>query len=334
MPGSVSHDLTTNAIPYPPSPEMLVAMAQEVAHANEYPDARSAELSATLAARLGVPADRLLVGPGSAALCQLLLMTVAGPGDQIVYPWPSFEDYPAMIGHAGAMGVAVPLREHGIDLDAMAAAITTRTRAVLLCNPNNPTGTALDGPRLAAFLAAVPAHVLVVVDEAYRDFVTDPGFQDAWSLASPAGGLCVLRTFSKAYGLAGLRVGYLVGPRALTARLRTMMPLFSVGSPGQAAALAALTDEFTHAVEKRCGEIAAERDRLATMLRAQGWQLPRSQGNFVWLPVRNRSEELAAFFLRRNVLVRVYPGEGVRITVTDSQIVNLVARIAAAYLLA
>ncbi|WP_370948460.1 aminotransferase class I/II-fold pyridoxal phosphate-dependent enzyme [Amycolatopsis sp. cg5] len=331
MVGRKSLDLTMNTVQYPPSPDMLAAMLAATESAHEYPDMRATELIGTLAARLGVPSDRVLVGPGSAALCQLLVMTVAGPGDEVVYPWPSFEGYPEMVVHAGATRVAVPLRGHGIDLKELAAAVTERTKAVLLCNPNNPTGTVFSDAELAEFVAAVPDDVLVIVDEAYREFVTEPGFRDA--LAGGPRGLCVLRTFSKAYGLAGLRVGYLVASPALVARLKPMMPLFAVGSHAQAAALAALNDEFAREVEKRCAAVAAERDRLVALLRAQGWSLPDGHGNFVWLPVGERSAELTAFFRERDVLVRLYPGDGVRITVTGRETGDLVAGIAADYLL-
>ncbi|MCP3805526.1 aminotransferase class I/II-fold pyridoxal phosphate-dependent enzyme [Allokutzneria sp. A3M-2-11 16] len=326
------HNLTMNTVPYPAPAALLEAAAAEVARAHEYPDMRGTRLAAAIADHVGVSPDRVLVGPGSAALCQIVLMSVCAPGDEIVYPWPSFEGYPPMIAHAGATGVPVQLDGDETDLAVMAKSVTERTKAILLCNPNNPTGTVFDEGRLREFLSEVDRSVLVIVDEAYRDFVTREGFRDALSCVDDHDNLCVLRTFSKSYRLAGLRVGYMITHPSLPRRLARMMPMFGVSGPGQAAAIAALGEDVRPEVAQRCTDIAAERDRLTAVLRERGWPIPDSHGNFVWLAAGEKAEPLAEFYAERGVLVRAYPGIGVRITVSTPQVNDLVAGIAGEYL--
>ena len=211
MPGAIK--LASNEVPYGPLPGVVEAVTEAIAGAHRYPDMGVVALRAALADRLGVDPDRIATGCGSVALAEHLVRATCLPGDEIVYSWRSFEAYPIIAATSGATSVRVPnTAEHGHDLPAMAAAITDRTRLVLVCNPNNPTGTAIRKAELDAFLDAVPADVLVVLDEAYREFVTDPDVPDGLVTYGDRPNVVVLRTLSKAWGLAGLRVGYLVGP--------------------------------------------------------------------------------------------------------------------------
>ena len=210
-PGAVK--LSSNENPFPPLPGVEAAIADAAASVNRYPDFGSARLITALGERLGVATDHIAVGTGSVAVLAQIMNAMAGAGDEIVIPWRSFEAYPILATLAGASLIRVPLHDDGThDLDAMAEAITARTRLVMVCTPNNPTGPVVRRDQLEAFLARVPERVLVAVDEAYVEFVRDPAAPDALDLALARTNVVVLRTFSKAYGLAGLRVGYAVGP--------------------------------------------------------------------------------------------------------------------------
>jgi len=229
VPGAVK--LASNEMPLPPLPAVLDAIARAAEAGNRYPDIAVTTLTARLAEHHGIDPARIAVGCGSVALCGQLVQSVCAPGDEVVFAWRSFEAYPivALTGHARA--VRVPLTAgHVHDLDAMADAITDRTRLVFVCNPNNPTGTAVDEDALRAFLARVPSDVLVVLDEAYREFVGDARVPDGLALAEEFDNICVLRTFSKAHRLAGLRVGYAVAPPELAAALRGVsVPFGEIG---------------------------------------------------------------------------------------------------------
>jgi histidinol-phosphate aminotransferase len=229
--------------------------------------------------------------------------------------------YPILAQVAGARSVQVPLAPGAPggpadthDLDALAAAVDEDTRLVFVCNPNNPTGTAVRRAELERFLAAVPDRTLVVLDEAYREFVTDPEVPDGLELMRGRPNVAVLRTFSKAWGLAGLRVGYLVAedPAVADAVRRTHVP-FSVSSLAQAAAVAALGSEDE--VRRRCAAVVEERARLTGALRERGLPVADSQANFVWLPAGERTAELAAALEARAVITRPFAGEGLRVTV-------------------
>jgi histidinol-phosphate aminotransferase len=218
----------------------------------------------------------------------------------------------------------VPLRpDHTHDLPAMLDAITPATRLVFVCNPNNPTGTAVRRDELVAFLDAVPDDVLVALDEAYHEFVTDPAVPDGMALRRENFGrdnvgrdnVAVLRTFSKAYGLAGLRVGYCVAPEPIITALRKVSVPFSVNSLAQTAALASL--DVADELLARCQEIAAERDRVRTELLAMGYSVPDSQANFVWLPLGERTAAFNNHCLDHKIVIRPFPAEGARVTVSD-----------------
>ncbi|GAA1938211.1 histidinol-phosphate transaminase [Kitasatospora viridis] len=307
------HRLFLNENPYPPLPSALSAIAEAAAQTNRYPGILPDRLVDALARRLDVPLDHVVTGPGSVGIYQQIGQAMLSPGDEVVYAWPSFEAFPIVVKMAGAVPVEVPLRGEAHDLDAMAAAITPRTTAVLVCEPNNPTGTAVGAAALKRFLDRVPERVLVVLDEAYVEFHRTPGAPDGVDLYRDRPNVMVLRTFSKAYGLAGLRVGYGVAhPRVAQALRKCAVPC-GVGRVAEEAALAALLAEDE--LFERVDRITAERERLATALRAQGWPVPASATNFLWLPLGARSSAVAAGLEQRGLLVRDFPGAGLRITV-------------------
>lgn len=311
------HRLASNENPFPPLPSVLEAVREAAAEVNRYPDMFAGALGAALAARHGVTPASVVAGCGSVAVLGHVLQAFCDAGAEVVHAWRSFEAYPILITLQGAVGVPVPLADDGRhDLGAMAAAVTERTRVVLLCSPNNPTGPALHHSETASFLAAMPPDVLVVLDEAYVEFVRGEDPVDAAALLAAHPNLVVLRTFSKAYGLAGLRVGYAVARPEVAAAVRTASTPFGVNHLAQVAALASLDAESE--LLERVDAVVAERERLRAGLRDQGWAVPDSQGNFVWLPTGSRTVDLAADAVAQGVLVRPFAGDGIRISVGDA----------------
>jgi histidinol-phosphate aminotransferase len=313
--------LASNEVAFPPLPPVVEALAAAAAETNRYPDNGALVLTEALARRYDVDPAQVVTGCGAVMLCQQLAQSFNDPGTSIAFAWRSFEMYPLLAQVAGARSIQVPLtpgRAGGPadthDLDALAAAIDDATRLVFVCNPNNPTGTAVRRPELERFLAAVPQHVLVVLDEAYREFVTDPGVPDGLQLMRGRPNVAVLRTFSKAWGLAGLRAGYLVAedPAVADAVRRTHVP-FSVSMLAQAAAVAALACEDE--VRRRCAAVTGERARLTAALRERGLEVSDSQANFVWLPLGEQAAPVAAALEARAVITRPFAGDGIRVTV-------------------
>jgi len=326
--GDEAFKLSSNENPFDPLPGVVEALHGASA-VNRYPDAAATRLRERLAARFGVGVDAVHIGAGSVSILAQLVQATSGAGDEVVYAWRSFEAYPWLAVVAGATAVQVPLTADARhDFAAMAAAITDRTRAIIVCSPNNPTGPIVTQAEFDAFVDIVPADVLVILDEAYAEFVTDPDAVDG--LRTPGGpsrdNVVVLRTFSKAFGLAGLRVGYAVGhPRILDAARSTSIPL-SVTALAETAALASLDAEDV--LLERVRVIAERRDRLAAALRDAGWRVPQAQGNFVWLPGGEESLELAAAFEAAGLIVRPFAGDGIRISVGEEESVGKVLRIA------
>jgi histidinol-phosphate aminotransferase len=321
--------LCSNESPDGPLPSVRAVVAAAAAGLNRYPDHGSAQLTDVLAGRLGVPAAHVAVGCGAVGLIQQLLAATAEPGAEVLYAWRSFEAYPALTDLAGATSVRVPLAGAAHDLPAMARAITPATRLIFICNPNNPTGTAVRRAELTRFLDQVPSDCLVVLDEAYREYVRDPGVPDGLTLLPGRPNLALLRTFSKAYGLAALRVGYLVGHEpVVTAVRKTQLP-FAVNALGQAAAIASLAarDELTERVER----VLAERDRVAAELRGQGWSVPPTEANFVWLPLGPDTGPFAAASEAAGVIVRPYPPDGVRVTIGEPAANDTFLRVAGSW---
>jgi histidinol-phosphate aminotransferase len=319
VPGAIK--LASNEVPYGPLPGVVEAIAEAAANAHRYPDMGVLALREALAQRLDVEMDRVATGCGSVALTEHLARTACHDGDEIVYSWRSFEAYPIISATTGATSVRVPNRpDHAHDLPAMAAAVSPRTRLVFVCNPNNPTGTVARRDELDAFLDAVPADVLVAFDEAYREFVTDPDVPDGLVAYGERPNVVVLRTLSKAWGLAGLRVGYLVAQPAVAAAVRKVITPFSTSGVAQAAALAAL--DAPEEMARRAALVVSERERLEAALHKLlpvELAAPPSQSNFVWLPLGERSVAFAAACEAAGVIVRPFPGDGVRVTVGTAQ---------------
>lgn len=263
--------LSSNEMPFPVQEQVLAALTRAAAGASRYPEMTASTLAAQIAQRHGLTPGQVVVGNGSVALIQHLLHTLCEEGDQVVLPWRSFEAYPICVAIAGAQAVKVPLTaQHRHDVPAMLAALTPRTRVVMACSPNNPTGPALSGTELAALLAGVPEDVVVLLDEAYLDFVTDPEVGDGLTYLENHPNLVVCRTFSKAHALAGMRVGYLVCEQGLAAAVCSVSTPFGVSLPAQAAAQAALAPESLAETARRVRAVVAERERVVAGARDAG----------------------------------------------------------------
>ncbi|GAB08346.1 histidinol-phosphate aminotransferase [Gordonia araii NBRC 100433] len=314
-PGAVK--LASNEVTFGPLPSVAAAIADAAASVNRYPDNAMVELTAALAKKLDVTPEEIQVGCGSVTLCQNLVTITCRPGDEVLFGWRSFETYPLATRIAGATPVQVPLDDDlAYDLPAMAEAITDRTRLIFVCNPNNPTGTVVSRDDLVAFLRKVPDDVVVALDEAYFEYMRlgASSAYDALELRRDFPNLVVLRTFSKAYGLAGLRVGYAVAdPAVITALGKVHIP-FSINSLAQHAAVACLKadDELLARTEA----VVTERVRVTAQLRTLGYRVPESQANFVWLDLGADSLPFARASADAGVIIRPFDGDGVRVTVT------------------
>jgi histidinol-phosphate aminotransferase len=328
----VGYKLSSNENPFPPLPGVLEATARAVAQMNRYPDMGNVAMTAAVADRLGVQANQLAFGTGSVAVLYHLLQATCEASDEVVYAWRSFEAYPIAVQITGATPVPVPLGPGAVhDLAAMRAAITPATRAVLLCTPNNPTGPALPHAEVSAFVDDVPDHVLVVLDEAYVEFVTRSDPLRGLEVLADRPNVVVLRTFSKAYGLAGFRVGYCVAWPELATAVRAVALPFGVSVPAQAAVLASLDAEPQ--LLERVTELVGRRDRLADGLRELGFVVPDPQGNFVWLPAGPHTTAYAARFAADGLSVRPFAvgddQDGIRITVGEPEANERVLEVAA-----
>ncbi|MGB3709521.1 histidinol-phosphate transaminase [Gordonia sp. (in: high G+C Gram-positive bacteria)] len=316
FPGAIK--LASNEVTDPPLPSVAAAIAEAATVVNRYPDNGMVDLTDELAKNLGVTPAEVQVGCGSVILCQNLITITCRPGDEVLFAWRSFEMYPVATQVVGATPVQVPLTDDAVhDLTAMAAAITDRTRLIFVCNPNNPTGTAVEADALREFLRAVPADVVVALDEAYFEYTRFDGplAYDALELRREFPNVVVLRTFSKAYGLAGLRVGYAVGDPEIIEALGKVHVPFTVGNVAQAAAIASLRaqDELL----ARTNAVVVERGRVTAALREMGYRVPDSQANFVWLMLGEQSVPFATACAEAGVIVRPFAGDGVRVTVTN-----------------
>jgi histidinol-phosphate aminotransferase len=298
--------LASNESPYQPIAEVVAAASAAIADVNRYPDPTSARLRAALGDRYGVAPERIAVGNGSCDVLMTACEALLEPGAEIVYAWPSFSIYPQLAASAGASAIEVPLdSQERIDLDAMATEITVATRLVIVCNPNNPTSTALPFERIAAFVERVPPSVCVLIDEAYCEFslLDDPDASIVLLERHP--NLALLRTFSKVYGLAGLRVGYaLCGSRELPDALAQLRQPFFLNAAAQAAALEALRHQAE--VARRVEGVAIARVQMIEGLRELGLEPAESHANFCWFDVGAGREEAAivAGLAEQGVLVR------------------------------
>jgi histidinol-phosphate aminotransferase len=298
--------LASNESPYPPVPAVVEAITRSLTGLNRYPDPTNSALRRKLADRHGVPAGRIAIGNGS---CDVLLAAgdaLLEPGAELVYAWPSFSVYPHLAAASGARAIEVPVdAEHRHDLEAMRREITVATRLAIVCNPNNPTSTALPFDEIAAFVADVPRHVCVILDEAYCEYnvLQDP--EESVDLLDRHPNLVLLRTFSKVYGLCGLRVGYaLCGSEEFRTAVDQVRQPFFCNAAAQAAALEALNhqDEVARRVERNL----AERIGLESGLEELGIEPASSQANFVWFDLGDGREEAEIMqgLAQRGVLVR------------------------------
>ncbi|MDQ1423144.1 MAG: histidinol-phosphate aminotransferase, partial [Acidimicrobiaceae bacterium] len=305
--------LASNELPYGPLPAAERAVVEAMHHGNRYADHLAVELRQALGDRHGVDVGQVAVGCGSVGLLQQLFLSYVDPGDEVLYGWRTFETYPIYARVVSGNAVTVALRRQALDAEALVAAASERTRMLLITSPNNPTGTALGRAELRHVLESVSPHTLVVLDEAYREFMTRADRPDSVALLAEFPNFVVLRTFSKAYGLAALRVGYaFAAPDVVDSLVKTLVP-FTVNGLGQAAALASLaaTDEL----RARLDSVLGERARVERELRSAGFSVPDPQANFVWLPAGAAAEALTVGLEKRGVVSRPFPGEGVRVTI-------------------
>ena len=302
--------LASNEGPFPPFPAAIAAMERAALEVNRYPDGGAYRLHEALAARHDVASEEVCVGAGADGCIDMLSQAVLDPGDEIVCGWPSFPSYVIYARKQGAIPSLVPLREHRYDLDGLLAAATPRTKLVYVCHPNNPTGTMNTRAELDAFFDRVPAHALVVVDQAYFEYIDDPDYPDAVEEYLKRGRrVVVLRTFSKIYGLAGLRVGYAVGPRSVCAAMAKVRRPFDVSTPAQVAALASLGDAAE--IARRRALNAEGLARLAATLREHGLEpVEGAVGNFLYADVGGDAAPLFERLLREGVIVRPLHGFG------------------------
>jgi histidinol-phosphate aminotransferase len=316
--GLTTYKLSSNENPYPPLPGVVEAATRAVEQMNRYPDMGSTALYDALSDRLGVGTDELALATGSVGLIYQLVQAFCEPGDEVVYAWRSFEAYPIGVTAAGARSVQVPVTADGRhDLDAMAAAVTDRTRIVVVCTPNNPTGPSVSQSELDDFLAKVPEHVLVVVDEAYVEFVRMSDPVDGTATVRSHANVVSTRTFSKAYGLAGFRVGYAIGPAPIAGALRAVSLPFGVSAVAQAAAVASLAAEAQ--LLERVEALVAERERVVKGLADAGVAVPDAQGNFVWFATGDRTTEFAAAADDLGIVIRPFAGDGARVSIGETE---------------
>jgi histidinol-phosphate aminotransferase len=310
--------LASNETPWAPHPQVLEAVEAALRGLNRYPDPSKSLLRQRISERTGVPTGRVTVGNGS---CELLLSAAEAmlePGAEIVYAWPSFSMYPHLAAMTGARAVTVPLDDEGRhDLEAMAREVTAATRILIVCNPNNPTATALPPAAIDEFLGDVPRHVAVILDEAYVEFSTLQDPDDSLDMLERHPNLVLLRTFSKVYGLCGLRVGYALGSEDFRLALDRIRQPFSVNALAQAAAAEALKHQDE--VERRVERTAVERLHVETGLAERGLDTTDSEANFSWVSLGDRDEaEIVRGLAERGVIVRegTALGEAGRLRVT------------------
>ncbi|WP_449283891.1 histidinol-phosphate transaminase [Leucobacter sp.] len=326
-PGIETYKISSNENPYPPLPSVRQRIAELVDGLNRYPDSSGAALVEALSERHGVSPDNVVLGSGSIEIVSQLIRATAGPGDEVLFAWRSFEAYPMLVRAAGAEPVQVPLdSELRHDLDAMLGAITERTRLILVCNPNNPTGTTVGAAALERFLDRVPQDITVVIDEAYEHFNRQDDAPKGVTIFKDRSNVAVAHTFSKAYGLAGLRVGYALAPHPLAAAMRKVSIPFGVTSLAQQAAVRSL--EAEDELQLRVDALIAERERVVAALEDTGLRVPESQANFVWLPLGDATTAAAELLEAAGLIVRPFPGEGLRATIAETEANNRLISVA------
>ncbi|MGO2053714.1 MAG: histidinol-phosphate transaminase [Glutamicibacter sp.] len=318
-----SSKLSSNESPHAPLPSVVQSIAEGLESIHRYPNMAAPELITALAEQYDLDPAEISLGAGSVEVASQLIHAVTGEDDEVMFAWRSFEAYPSLVRIAGAVPVEIPLdAEFKHDLPAMLDAITERTRLIFICNPNNPTGTVVAADALEEFVASVPRNILVVIDEAYVHFDRSDIRADGLALFRKYPHVAVLHTFSKAYGLAGLRIGYAVSPKPVAQNLRKVAVPFGVTDLAQRAAVASL--EAADELGVRIDEVVEQRERMLEGLLAAGYPAVPSEANFVWVAAADRTAELEALLREGNVVVRAFPGEGLRISSGSVQDVDRV----------
>ena len=322
--------ISSNENPYAPHPKIIEAINRAANSIQRYPDPNSTRLVERLAEKYQVTPNQISLGTGSVAVLTQLIQASASVGDEVIFAWRSFEAYPIVTKVSGATAIRVPLnKNYEHDLPKMLDAITEKTKTILVCSPNNPTGPIVKKQDFLNFISQVPKDILVVLDEAYTEFVTDPaainGAQDVITESNVA----ILRTFSKAYGLAGLRVGFTIAQEPVIDYLKKVALPFGVSSLAQAAAIAAL--EYEPELLQTVNAIVLERDRVSNELTKQGWNLANPQANFIWFDLKDKSEEFANACEQAGIIVRLFLNEGVRATIAETVANNRLIEVASQF---
>ncbi|MBR5950442.1 MAG: histidinol-phosphate transaminase [Actinomycetaceae bacterium] len=322
VPGGVVDDpevikLASNELPFPPLKQVEAAVQAGVGDLNRYPDMFATDLRADLA-RFHEWDGGIVIGGGSTALIEKIMQAVVRPErNRVIYAWRSFEAYPIAVRAVGGESVRVPLTTGGAhDLEAMLAQIDEQTAAIMVCSPNNPTGVALTHSEVESFLERVPTTIPVVLDEAYIDFVDMDDAVNSRALLDTYPNLVVLRTFSKAYGLAALRCGYALCSPEFAAALSAIMTPFGVNSLAQAAARAALESQIQ--MRGNVEWVRLEREKVLRAVADMGFDVPASQSNFVWFEVGERTPDFVAACEAEKLRVRAFAGEGVRVSIGEA----------------
>lgn len=297
--------LSSNESPWPPTPKAIKAMKLAIAGVNRYPDSFSYLLKQKLASVLAVDVDLLAIGNGSNELIRLLAQVLVEPGEEIIMANPSFIYYPIAAKIVQAQAKQIPLKEHTHNLEAMAAAVTPKTKLIFVCNPNNPTGTIVSYQQLKEFLAAVPPHIVVAVDEAYHEYVDDPTYQSCLNLVPKQPNLVVFRTFSKIYGLAGTRIGYMVANKEIVEAINKLREPFNVNLIAQVGAYFSL--EEPEEIAKRRFLTLKYKKYLYKKLEQLGVNFVPSQTNFIYLKTTKKADEQFNEWQKQGVIVRPFP---------------------------
>ena len=312
--------VSSNESPFAPLPQIRDALIKELDGLNRYPDMSARVLRERLGALHEVSPRHIHVSTGASAILADIVRALVGDGEEVIYPWRSFESYPIVIPTHGATPVPVPLtptHEHG--LPAMAAAVNPRTRLIIVCSPNNPTGTVVSTRALADFLSSIPRHIPVVIDEAYVEFAQPGAAADTALLALEYPSLVRVRTFSKVHGLAGVRLGYAIAhPRIVEALAKVSIP-FGASSLAQAAACAALDEDAARELRARTAHIRSERARVLEAVSGLtlGFSIPASHGNFIYVPAGEHTDRFVAFARERGLIIRGYGSDGARISIGE-----------------
>ncbi|OBK24165.1 aminotransferase [Mycobacterium asiaticum] len=320
-PYSTRHELSLSENPFPPLPSVRDAIDEAMARANRYPEFLPHRVEQLIASHIGVESDQVVVGAGATGVAMQIIDSVTRRGDEMIYATPTFDGYSIISRIVGAASVTVPLDALGRqDLAAMAAAQTNQTGVIVVCRPHNPTGTLVDGPELEEFLTAVSRQVTVILDEAYVEFLDHADLIDVRSITTRHPNVLVLRTFSKAYGLAGLRIGYAFGAADLAARIRARQVPFALSVAAESAVLASYRAEDELAA--RVKTIVEDRDELRDALIAGGIPVPRSYANFLYLPHTHVAEMLSG----ANIGVKAYQDGSARLAIGDRSARHAVLR--------